>query len=437
MDQDRLEFINGKVRASTKKGLLSAWPRAEKELPLVELEVDWVRLSTLNHRTKAEQRREIHKTGQLNLFTEDPLGALAQKVQCSILCQQEGFGDLKNDLAERSQQDHAIVTSDGILINGNRRACALRSLLHDDNNLSCRYIRCLVLPVDSTSPEIFQLETELQVARDFKQEYSWINQALLIEELYEESDRNFGHVAHLMHRKEKEIRDEYEKIQQVNQLVALSKGRWLHVDFEPNESAFNELALHIRNKDEEEKAGVRSVYFLGTLAGVNYRDLRKLRRPDAEDLVIDELSSGDAQLSEIVTLAQSSVGGKSSADDLLDDVLGEAGESSTVRSVLEFVAGLDREGPVKLPSGQKVEVVDVLDQLGRAVKKAADEAHEQQRDEDAARAPILRLEKALSELTRARDSLPAARAVPGWDEAGYSTILNEVESIVMQLKGAS
>jgi hypothetical protein len=35
----------------------------------------------------------------------------------------------------------------------------------------------------------------------------------------------------------RDITPDYEKIQQVNQLVDWSNGRRLHVDFEPNESA--------------------------------------------------------------------------------------------------------------------------------------------------------------------------------------------------------
>ena len=53
LDQERAEFLN--ARAVLGKVSLPAWPRQAKELSLVELEVDWVRFSTLNHRTRAEQ----------------------------------------------------------------------------------------------------------------------------------------------------------------------------------------------------------------------------------------------------------------------------------------------------------------------------------------------------------------------------------------------
>ena len=96
---------------------------------------------TLNHRTRAEQDREKAKSGNEDLFTGDPLGDHAQALRLEILSKQGGFEDLKRDLAERRQQEPAVVTAEGILINGNRRAAALRKLWLDEHVESARYIR--------------------------------------------------------------------------------------------------------------------------------------------------------------------------------------------------------------------------------------------------------------------------------------------------------
>src|SRR5262249_6246086 len=162
----RAQFL--RARISDKKALLPAWSRSDKELPAVEVEVEWVRFSTLNHRTKAEQLRAIHKADRPDLFTADPLGKEAQDAQYKILCGQEGFDALKADLKERRQQEYAVVSAEGVLINGNRRAAALRSLYREDDHRDSRYMRCLLLPEDATPDELVDLEAELQIARDFK-----------------------------------------------------------------------------------------------------------------------------------------------------------------------------------------------------------------------------------------------------------------------------
>src|ERR1700685_3092724 len=148
LDQDRVAFLKARQASSSRKELLAAWPRSEKELPVVEIEVDWVRFSTLNHRTKAEQLQEVAKSKREDLFSADPLGPEAQEAQYRILASQEGFTKLKDDLKERRQQEPAVITAEGVLINGNRRAAALRSLYQDDHCLDAQYISCLILPED-------------------------------------------------------------------------------------------------------------------------------------------------------------------------------------------------------------------------------------------------------------------------------------------------
>src|SRR4051812_28436708 len=110
MDQGRVDFLRARMNASHRRGLLSAWPRDERELPVVEVDVDWVRFSTLNHRTRAEQLREAAHVGQMDLFVGDPLGSVAQAAQYRILAAQDGFSKLKDDLAARRQREHAVIT---------------------------------------------------------------------------------------------------------------------------------------------------------------------------------------------------------------------------------------------------------------------------------------------------------------------------------------
>lgn len=416
LDQQRMEFLN--ARAVLGQIPLPAWPRQAKELNLVELEVDWVRFSTLNHRTRAEQRAEIARTGNAGLFTEDPLGPVTQAAQYSILSGQVGFAELKEDLMSRGQQDPAVVTSDGVLINGNRRAAALRSLYVDDDQQGAHYVKCLVLPGDATPSELVDLETELQIARDFKQDYGWINEAFLIEELFERENKDFARVASRMHRDVADVRSLYEKLQQVHQLVDLSRGTRQHIEFNDNESAFDELSKHIKNKQPAEAEAVRSVYFLGTLSNVRYRKLRHLRRPDAADIVRGELD-GDPSLKQLFALADTE-GPDASDGDILDDVLGGATQSGPLTPLLSLLASKKPDETLVLGDGNEVDVQDVLDSLQSAITAAADEAEEEQRDQAAQTTPLVRADKAITELERALAALPRARTFDGFDEPGMA-----------------
>jgi hypothetical protein len=419
LDQERAAFILGRQEGAPKV-TLPAWPRHDKELPLIEVDVNWVRFSTLNHRTKAEQLRAIHQSQKPELFTSDPMGQAAQDAQYKILKGQDGFDDLKADLMDRGQQDPAVITAEGVLINGNRRSAALRGLYQDDDYLKARYVKCLVLPADASAGELVDLETELQIARDFKEDYSWVNEAMLIEELYDREGKNFGRVAKRMHREAGPVQSRYERLQQLNQLIALSNGAYLHIDFADKESAFDELAKHIKNKPKREADSVRAAYYLGTLADVNYRDLRSLRRPDAAALVRRELDA-DPILKPLLRSIDHAATVEKVSGDPLDDLLGPQDEGSEITAVLSYLAQRRRDEMISVGEQPKVAVSDVFGTIKSAVTLAAREALEEQRDQTAVEAPLQRLSNAIDEIGRAAAALRRARSFKEWDEASFRT----------------
>lgn len=432
MDQERAEFLAARV-ASASRQLLPQWMRPEKELPVVSLPIGWVRFSTLNHRTRAEQMRESEKRGVADLFSGDPLGSVAQQAQFDILSAQDGFEDLKNDLRERGQQEAAVVTAEGVLINGNRRSAGLRDLWVNSHHEGSRYVRAYVLPTDTTSDELVDLETELQVAKDYREDYSWVNEALLIEEIFEAANKDWDRVARRMRLKSVEVRAQYEKLQQLHQLVSMSNGTRHHADFVDNESAFDELSKHIKDKPPEESASVRSVYFLGTLSGVNYRDLRHLRRKDASAFVREEFAM-DPTLTSLLTVAGAKEG--DSADDLLDDVLGGDASGSPVdlTSVLSFLARRTPDEVIEMPDGVHVPVEELLSSVRGAVNSAAKEASEDAKDAKAVEAPIVRLLAARDDIVRAASVLTRARAQNGWDESYFKEVVGEVRAAIAHIE---
>lgn len=433
MDQERADFLATRV-ANASRQLLPQWMRPEKELPVVNLPVEWVRFSTLNHRTRAEQMREIQTKGIEDLFSADPLGNAAQQAQFAILSSQDGFEELKQDLRDRGQQEPAVVTAEGVLINGNRRSAALLDLWLNEHAPVARYVRAYVLPTDATADELIDLETELQVAKDYREDYSWVNEALLIEEIFEASNKDWDRVAQRMRLKPEKVRAQYEKLQQLHQLVSMSNGTRHHADFVGNESAFEELSKHVKDKQPEEAASVRSVYFLGTLSGVNYRDLRHLRRKDASEFVRGEFSL-DPTLTSLLTVAGG--GATDATDDLLDDVLGTDGptdSSGDLTAVLSFLAQRKADEIVDLPDGAKVPVEELLGSVRGAVNSAAKEASEDAKDAQAVVAPIVRLSAARDDIIRAGTALAKARAQGGWAEVDFQKKIEELKAAIAHLE---
>lgn len=96
-----------------------------------------------------------------------------------------------DSLLKNGQQRYGIVTSDGIIVDGNRRAMLLNRLFHNHDDLGysytqvehCKYFLAIILPDDAEEKDIQQLETIYQMGEDDKLDYNPIEKYLKCKEL--------------------------------------------------------------------------------------------------------------------------------------------------------------------------------------------------------------------------------------------------------------
>jgi hypothetical protein len=88
--------------------------------------------------------------------------------------------NLKNDLIKNGQLDPGIITSDGAVINANRRLATLLLLHERTGDEKYEYIRVARLPHGVGEKDLWKIEAKLQFGRDFRLEYGPINELLKI-----------------------------------------------------------------------------------------------------------------------------------------------------------------------------------------------------------------------------------------------------------------
>ena len=95
----------------------------------------------------------------------------------------------KKDIEEKGQLKVGIITKDGIIIDGNRRAMLLSRIKKYD------YFRAVVLPVELKDDpiEIEKLETTYQMGEDEKLGYNPIEKYLKAKQLYKKLKEQFDH----------------------------------------------------------------------------------------------------------------------------------------------------------------------------------------------------------------------------------------------------
>lgn len=121
-------------------------------------------------------------------------------------------------LQEDGQQRYGIVTADGKIVDGNRRAMLLNRLYHNRETLGythsqvehCQYFLAIILPEDAEEKEIQKLETIYQMGEDDKLDYNPIEKYLKCKELRKNGFDN-NDIAEFMSEKPSQI-DEWERI---------------------------------------------------------------------------------------------------------------------------------------------------------------------------------------------------------------------------------
>ena len=94
---------------------------------------------------------------------------------------------LKKDLAHNGQLDPGVITHDGAVVNANRRMAILSLLYEETHDPKFEYLRVAKLPKDVDEKDIWRIEAGLQFAKEFRLDYSPINELLKLKEGREKS----------------------------------------------------------------------------------------------------------------------------------------------------------------------------------------------------------------------------------------------------------
>lgn len=155
-------------------------------LPIYDVPLDLPLYRLENGRTMDRQAEYLAQHPELpsGFFRSDMESAVAQRVQHSLLVALSR--ESKNLFAEfktEKQSEPIILSSQGVVINGNRRLSTWRQLYQDDtaNYKHFSTIEIVILPL-CDERDLDDLEATLQLKEDLKAEYSWTSQGLMYRE---------------------------------------------------------------------------------------------------------------------------------------------------------------------------------------------------------------------------------------------------------------
>jgi hypothetical protein len=158
--------------------------------PVIKIPVDEILLNHRSHRVRAQ----LQDDPQWQSLSNDPHSEAAQRVieqHVRNARTPQEFAALKDSLLREGQTAPGVMTHEGVLVNANTRAVAMR----DFEDPAKRYIRVAVLPPTAQPDEMALLELRLQMQKELKVDYSLTNELLFIEELSSDRGLTDGQIA--------------------------------------------------------------------------------------------------------------------------------------------------------------------------------------------------------------------------------------------------
>jgi len=269
-------------------------PFRDHQRPLVKIEVP-IEFPLYNIQSGRTHRAQSQYIADLKLpegFFADPEDPGVQKAQEQLLLQMVALKGLDKDLAEKKQKNPLVLTFDGFVLDGNRRLAALR------RDGEAAYVAAVVLPEDALVTEIYETELELQMARETKAEYNWIDKALHVEyglakwTSTKSPQDAMRAVARHMNVDVGEIEGIVKRLSLVNLYLEWlgAAGKFHEIPEQAGgtmEQAFRELDTRLSAKPlpNDQRRAIQEACFAAMLSGGGYQDVRQViaamrSRPD-------------------------------------------------------------------------------------------------------------------------------------------------------------
>lgn len=432
------------------------WRGAIELMPVIKIGLDSVVYNPHSHRIKSQLESEQAIAAAV---AADPDSEDAQAGIRSLLRATRGYERLKENL-RGGQKEPGIVTRSGRLINANTRAAALEELGEE-------YIEVAVLPLDATLGEIDDLELDLQVAEDFKQDYSFTNELLFVDDLIGEHNRGEREVADRLRwitsDRPAAVRGGIERVRQSVRMLALiraiqqaSGGKVRLTDFDDAAQTLQEFDSDyesLRTKDPVAADRMKQARILGLLVNLGYERQREVDASWVETYLADALVENEL-LQELVEPLAGADTPAAEEDEALeglgeleetDETHGEDGADAAkphkVVSVLVAKLGHSaQEETVTLPTAdgpKEFQREAITDAVNDAMRTAADEARTAARAGDALKLPVAHAKDAGKKLAKALDAYGNVKDDSEFDVAAFKHEVERAERALDALKSGA
>jgi hypothetical protein len=396
----------------------------------------------LNHRSH-RVRAQLEDEPEWDSLQSEPHSEAAQTVIARLIYadgERARLDLLKESLLREGQQTNGLVTSEGVLINGNTRAVVLREM----SDPAKRYIRVAVLPQTASPNQLSLLELRLQMQKELRGPYSFTNELLFIEELHQKMGMPPEQIAQELRIDAKkgkaEITARLQMLDLLRRMRAIPKDSLKLTFFNAIKLEQMREILRVYNARLKEDPAVAELYLASCLVAIDsgVTAVHQLRRVDEtfmDDFIFPRLEE-NAELFGAFTDA--SAGGidepRKARPVGVDRLLGGKDKSSPIGAGVNRLLNIvtQKEKAYEFTSENKKFKID-KEKVKEAVKEAMFDGISTKRiienTEDKLGAPAATVRKAANELEKVDALLTAVIKSPDYDNSRRNVLRQEFRTL--------
>ncbi|MFF6980683.1 hypothetical protein ACFZAV_23925 [Streptomyces sp. NPDC008343] len=422
----KLEEVKG--AGGTRETVTVDWNEQQAHVEVVDLPLNGLYFNPSTHRIRAQRSHDAARDEALekdpwSAESQDYLKFLIQASPTDPNLRDPDFDKLKESLDQFGQNDPGLVTHQGVLVNGNTRAVALREL-------GAQSMRVGVLPESFTWADINAVELSLQLRKDHRRDYSYINRLLAMEE-QASLGRTPDQIAKDFRIQGKTYHQERWILSTIRELIDRSKSggsvALRLVDFEGAQERLKELHrlyVKLESADRDQAEVLKEWRLAAILLDFSKTDVRHIDEDFLKEGLGQKLPGGDGgtrTVSDAVAIPglDLSVPAASSA----------VAEARALNDRILRASAAARSGKPELFDNEKAQGQAVLDEAKRAFDGAIEAAGRSARLRKRKQLAPARLAEACASIDQCVMDLVQARSSHSLDEEAF-------DEAVLKLKGS-
>jgi hypothetical protein len=415
--------------AGARETLTVEWGTGVKHVDVVDMPVADLYYNPATHRIRAQLGHDPEREAELE---QDPWSARSQEYLDFLLKALPAdtskadpeFEALKESLQDYKQTDPGLITRDGILVNGNSRRAALKDLNEP-------YIRVGVLPESCTWDDINRIELALQLRKDHRRSYSYVNRLLAIEE-QREAGLSLPEIAKEFRTTADSCRQDLWVLGCIREMIERSSdaGAKLRlVDFEDYQEKLKELRRHYAQAEKgnrEEAEIIKETRMAAIVLGFSKTDVR-LIESDFRDRYLSPRLPEPLQTASAPGPERRAIPGLPGHTTRATSVKVLAARSLT-DTILKAKAA--EATPENRTGADLIEAARTVDSLKKAMEDALEPAGKDARVRKRKQAAPERIADACSALEQCVTDLVLSRGARSLDEEAYDDALQQLRTIL-------